>query len=210
MTIISATFYRRAAAALSLALLPAFAWATALDDLRRFASDTKSATGTFTQQLVKDGKPGSRTSGQFAFSRPGKFRWVYEKPYEQTLVADGDKLWIYDKDLNQVTVRTLGSALGESPAAILFGSGDLDTRFTLSEAPARDGAVWVDAVPKTRDTTFERVSIAFRDGQLDAMELRDTFGQTSVLKFTGIARNAAVPADQFRFTPPKGADVLQQ
>ncbi|CAN5211021.1 outer membrane lipoprotein chaperone LolA [soil metagenome] len=210
MTTINATFLSRTLASVVLVLAPMLASATALEDLRRFASDTKSATGTFTQQQLKNGQPGSQTSGQFAFSRPGKFRWVYEKPYEQTLVADGDKLWIYDKDLNQVTVRTLGSALGESPAAILFGSGDLDTRFTLSEAPARDGAVWVDAVPKTRDTTFERVSIAFRAGQLDAMELRDTFGQTSVLKFSGIARNAAVAPDQFKFIPPKGADVLQQ
>lgn len=186
------------------------AHAGALDDLRRFATDTRSATGTFTQSQPRKGQSAGESTGQFAFSRPGRFRWTYEKPYEQVLVADGDKLFIYDKDLNQVTVRSLGSALGESPAAILFGSADLDTRFTLTEAPARDGANWVDAVPKTRDSTFEKVSIAFRDGQLDAMELRDAFGQTSVLKFAGIARNAAVAPELFKFTPPKGADVLQQ
>jgi outer membrane lipoprotein carrier protein len=144
--------------------------------------------------------------------RPGKFRWVYEKPYEQWIVGDGDKLWIFDKDLNQVTVRKLGNSLGQSPAAILAGSDDLEKNFTLKEAGSQDGMDWLEARPKAKDTTFELVRIGFKaEGgghNLAAMELHDSFGQTSVLKFGTLERNPTLPPDTFHFTPPKGADVI--
>ena len=187
------------------------AQAAALDQFKSFVSGTKSAKGEFTQQQVRkstNGKATPASSGSFVFARPGKFIWNYQKPYEQLLQADGDQLYIYDKDLNQVTVKKLGNALGSSPAAILFGSNDLEKNFTLSEAGTRDGLEWLNAVPKARDTTFEQISIGLRDGIPQAMELKDTFGQTSVLKFTNFQRNPALGAQQFKFEIPKGADVI--
>ena len=116
------------------------AYANAIDDLHAFASQTRTAKGDFTQRVVSRSQKASQpTSGDFVFARPGRFRWTYSKPYEQVLVADGDKLSIYDKDLNQVTVRKLGDALGSTPAAILFGSNDLDKNFEMKDAGVRDG-----------------------------------------------------------------------
>ena len=194
--------------------LPSLAQAAALDQFRAFVAGTKSARGEFSQRLVKNDNGNARVSnpstGTFEFSRPGKFIWIYKKPYEQHLQADGDKLYIYDKDLNQVTVRKLGNALGSSPAAILFGSNDLEKNFTLKDAGERDGMEWLQATPKARDTTFEQIGIGMRDGVPAAMELRDSFGQVSLLSFTKFERNPSLPEGQFRFTPPKGADVFEQ
>jgi outer membrane lipoprotein carrier protein len=189
------------------------AHASALEQFKNFVATTKAARGEFTQQQVKksdNGKAAPVSTGTFLFARPGKFIWTYQKPYEQLLQADGETLYIYDKDLNQVTTKKLGNALGSSPAAILFGSNDLEKNFTLAEAPARDGLEWLNATPKTKDTTFEQISIGLRDGMPQAMELKDTFGQTSVLKFTNFQRNPSLSAQQFKFDVPKGADVFKQ
>jgi outer membrane lipoprotein carrier protein len=184
-----------------------------VDALRDFVKATRSGKAGFTQMIVnKNGKVSNPASGTFQFQRPGKFRWVYEKPYEQWIVGDGEKLWIYDKDLNQVTVRKLGSALGQSPAAILAGSDDLEKNFVIKDAGSRDGLEWLEAVPKAKDTTFETVRIGLRReagvASLAAMELADTFGQTSVLSFGKVERNPVLGAEVFRFVPPKGADVF--
>ncbi|MFL6675710.1 MAG: outer membrane lipoprotein chaperone LolA [Massilia sp.] len=187
--------------------------ASALDQFKTFVSGTKAARGEFTQQQVRksaNGKVAPTSSGTFVFARPGKFIWTYQKPYEQLLQADGDTLYIYDKDLNQVTTKKLGNALGSSPAAILFGSNDLEKNFTLSEAGTRDGLEWLSAVPKNKDTTFEQIGIGLRNGVPEAMELKDAFGQTSLLKFHNFQRNPALAAQQFRFEIPKGADVSNQ
>ncbi|WP_136419322.1 outer membrane lipoprotein chaperone LolA [Herbaspirillum sp. ST 5-3] len=200
-------------AALVLAI-PALASASALDQFKTFVSSTKSAKGEFTQRQVKvvDGatKMSNQASGSFVFARPGKFIWKYQKPYEQLLQADGDKLYIYDKDLNQVTVKPLGDALGSSPAAILFGSNDLEKNFTLKEGGAKDGLEWLEATPKTKDTTFERIGIGLKDGLPQAMELRDSFGQVSLLSFQKFEKNPPLGAEQFKFVVPKGADVFRQ
>lgn len=189
------------------------AQASALDQFKSFVASTKSAKGDFTQQQTsksKSGKAAPISSGTFVFARPGKFIWTYQKPYEQLLQADGETLYIYDKDLNQVTTRKLGNALGSSPAAILFGSNDLEKNFTLSEAGERDGAEWLTAVPKTKDTTFEQIGIGLKGGVPVAMELKDQFGAVSVLKFSNFQRNPALGAQQFTFAVPKGADVVSQ
>ena len=123
------------------------------------------------------------------FARPGKFIWSYEKPYAQILQADGDKLYVYDKDLNQVTVRSLGGALGASPAAILFGSNDLDKNFTLRDAGVKGGIDWLELTPKAKDTQFQTVGIGFKDGNLQAMELHDVFGNVTLLTFSNIQKN---------------------
>jgi outer membrane lipoprotein carrier protein len=187
--------------------------AAALDQFKSFVASTKAAKGEFTQQQLtksKSGKAAPVSSGSFVFARPGKFIWTYQKPYEQLLQADGETLYIYDKDLNQVSTRKLGNALGSSPAAILFGSNDLEKNFTLSEAGERDGAEWLTAVPKAKDTTFEQIGIGLKGGVPVAMELKDQFGQVSLLKFTNFQRNPALGAQQFRFEVPKGADVVNQ
>lgn len=187
--------------------------AAALDQFKSFVASTKSAKGDFTQQQPgksKSGKATAPSSGTFVFARPGKFIWTYQKPYEQILQADGDQLYIYDKDLNQVTVRKLGNALGSSPAAILFGSNNLEQNFTLSEAGERDGLEWLNATPKAKDTSFEQISIGLKGGVPMAMELKDTFGQTSRLTFTNFQRNPALGEQQFKFVTPQGADVVKQ
>lgn len=194
---------------------PWLANASALEQFRSFVATTKAAKGEFTQRLVKaDSAGGAKISnpstGTFMFARPGKFIWMYQKPYEQLLQADGENLYIYDKDLNQVTVKKLGNALGSSPAAILFGSNDLEKNFTLKEAGAKDGMEWLDATPKTKDTTFDHIGIGFKDGVPQAMELRDAFGQVSLLSFKKFDRNPVMTAEQFKFVVPKGADVFQQ
>jgi outer membrane lipoprotein carrier protein len=201
------------AAVLPLSLGAGLAHATAADALRDFVKSTRSGKVTFTQTIVnRSGKVSNPAEGTFAFARPGKFRWVYQKPYEQSIVGDGDKLWIYDKDLNQVTVRQLGASLGQSPAAILAGSDDLEKNFTLKDGGTDNGVEWLEATPKSKDTTFELVRIGFKSEggtmTVATMELHDTFGQTSVLNFGKIERNPSLPADTFQFTPPKGADVI--
>jgi outer membrane lipoprotein carrier protein len=189
------------------------AQASALEQFKSFVSGTSSARGEFTQQQIRkapNAKVPPVSSGTFVFARPGKFIWTYQKPYEQLLQADGEKLYVYDKDLNQVTVRKLGDALGSSPAAILFGSNDLEKNFTLSEGGTRNGLEWLNAVPKSRDTTFEQISIGLRNGVPEAMELKDMVGHTSVLTFRNFQRNPPLSPQQFRFDIPKGADVFNQ
>ena len=197
--------------------MPVAVHASALDQFKSFVASTKAAKGEFTQRQVKtDGANGgtikvsNESTGTFQFARPGKFIWTYQKPYEQLLQADGEKLYIYDKDLNQVTVKKLGNALGSSPAAILFGSNDLEKNFTLKDAGAKDGMEWLHAMPKAKDTTFDQIGIGLRNGVPAAMELRDSFGQVSLLTFTKFEKNPPMAADQFKFAVPKGADVFQQ
>lgn len=189
--------------------------ATALEQFKSFVSSTKTARGEFVQRVarVEGGaslKVSKESSGSFQFTRPGRFIWTYKKPYEQVLQADGEKLYIYDRDLNQVTVRKLGNALGSSPAAILFGSNDIEKDFTLKDLGSRDGQEWLQAVPKSKDSTFEKIGIAMKDGVPAAMELRDSFGQVTMLTFTRFEKNPSLPDTQYRFVAPKGADVLEQ
>lgn len=191
-------------------LIAGAAHATALDQFKSFVAGTRSARGEFTQTQVLKTRTGKTSSGTFVFARPGKFIWTYQKPYEQLLQADGETLYLYDKDLNQVTTRKLGGALGSSPAAILFGSNDLEKNFTLAEAGTHDGLEWLNATPKSKDTTFEQIGIGLKDGFPQAMELKDNFGQTVMLKFTNVQRNPALGAQTFKFDVPKGAEVVNQ
>jgi outer membrane lipoprotein carrier protein len=198
-------------ASLLLILAAGATHAGALDQFKTFVATTKAARGEFTQQQIKKSdaaKTAPVSTGTFLFARPGKFIWTYQKPYEQLLQADGDQLYIYDKDLNQVTVKKLGNALGSSPAAILFGSNDLEKNFTLTEAGNRNGLEWLEAKPKAQDSTFTMIGIGLRNGTPEAMELHDAFGQTSVLSFKKFEKNPPLSANQFKFVMPKGADVF--
>jgi len=206
---------RRAFVALPAAMLFGAGFAPAhaggLDQLRAFLGDTRSARGEFTQKVLRaDGSVAESSSGEFAFSRPGRFRWDVRRPFEQLLVADGQRLHFFDKDLNQVTVRRLADALSATPAAILFGDSDLERDFTLRELPPRDGLEWIEAVPRNKDAGIERIALGFRDGLPGTMEVGDAFGRTTAFEFRAIARNAAVPPEAFRFVAPKGVDVVEQ
>ncbi len=179
------------------------------DRLKSYLQDTTSAKARFAQIVVdKNLKQLQQATGTMQFVRPGKFRWEYDKPYEQTIVGDGAKLWIYDKDLNQVTVRKLDAALGSSPAALLAGSNEIEKAYDITSLGSQDGLDWLQAIPKSKDTTFERIKLGFGRGGLEAMELRDQFGQSTVIKFASVERNPRISPDVFRFTPPKGADVI--
>ncbi|MCX7193691.1 MAG: outer membrane lipoprotein chaperone LolA [Proteobacteria bacterium] len=186
------------------------AQAGAVDKLKAFIAATHSAQANFTQ-VVQDqnGKRMQSASGVMQFQRPGKFRWTYQKPYEQIIVGDGVKFWLYDKDLNQVTVKKLDAALGSSPAALLAGSNEIERGFVLKEAGNRDGLEWLQAKPKGQDSSFEAVYMGFdAEAGLVAMELGDTFGHKTVLRFSSMQRNPKLPAQQFQFTPPAGADIV--
>ena len=204
---------RRLAIAAFAALFPLSpfpSFAGGLDDFLSFNSGTKTATARFEQQVFdRGGKVIERASGTFAFARPGKFRWTYEKPHKQVLVADGTKLYIHDPDLNQVTVKRIGQAISSTPAALLAGRDDITKLFTLRDAGTADGLNWVEASPRAQDTGFERVRLGLQGKSLAAMELHDQLGGRTMLRFSELKANAPVGADTFVFTPPKGADVLE-
>ena len=190
-------------------LAPTLAWSSGLDQLRAFLDNTQGGRTSFTQTVTgKAGRAPQQSSGTFAFARPGKFRWTYEKPFRQVIVGDGEKLWIHDPDLNQVIARKMGQALGSTPAALLAGDNALERNFTLTGGIASGGLEWVEAKPKATDSGFLLVRIGFQDNVPQRMELTDSFGQVTRLDFSGFERNARVDAAQFRFAPPKGADVI--
>jgi len=197
-------------AALLAALLPVCAaQANALARLDHFMSETKTLKAQFSQTVVdRAGRKTQEASGSLYFSRPGKFRWVYTKPYSQLIVGDGQKLWIHDEDLEQVTVRKLDRAIGESPAALLAGNNDMSKLFNLKDTGIRDGLEWLEATPKSKEGSFEKVSMGFQGNNLIAMELQDNFGQTTRLRFSDLQRNPSMGSSLFRFTPPKGVDVI--
>ncbi|WP_323002968.1 outer membrane lipoprotein chaperone LolA [Denitromonas sp.] len=177
--------------------------------LKRFVQQTERAQGTFVQAVYRqNGGRGEQSDGRFAFERPGKFRWEYAKPYPQLLVGDGQKLWAYDPELQQVTVKALGDALGATPAAILAGNGELEKNFTLEDGGRMNELDWAVATPRAADSSFARMKMGFANGQLAAMEIQDNFGQTTLLRFTEFKVNPLLDASLFRFTPPKGVDVV--
>lgn len=192
-----------------LTFFPIASHADALLRLHDFVREIKTLSGSFSQVVYdRKGRKTQDAVGAFYFSRPGKFRWVYSKPYEQLIVGDGRKVWIYDADLAQVTERNMDRAIGESPAALLAGSSEIDRFFDLKDAGQADGLEWLEATPKSKDGTFERVRLGFRGNDLLAMELKDNFGQRTLLKFSDLKDNPALKQDLFSFTPPKGADVI--
>lgn len=197
-------------AVLMLCLAPLAAHADGIAKLKEFVAATHSAQANFTQVVLdQNGKRIQSASGIMQFQRPGKFRWTYQKPYEQIIVGDGQKFWLYDVDLNQVTVKKLDAALGSSPAALLSGSNEIERGFNLKESGSQDGLEWLQAISKAQDSSFEKILMAFNaQAELVVMELNDAFGHKTVLRFSNMQHNPKFPAQQFQFTPPKGADVL--
>lgn len=184
--------------------------ADAVDTLREFVRDVKNGQAAFTQVVTSaDGARKKTSSGDFEFSRPNRFRFNYTKPFQQLIVADGQKIWIFDTDLNQASSRRFSQALGSTPAALLAGAS-LEPDFVLSAEPAREGLEWALATPRVKDGAFQSMRVGFRGRDLAAVEIVDSFGQRSRLDFSRFAANAALPAERFRFTPPAGADVIEQ
>lgn len=194
----------------ALTLAPMAAHADAVDALKAFVQQVKTGRATFTQTITSpDGAKTKTSSGSFEFARPDRFRFAYTKPFEQLIVADGQKVWIYDSDLNQVSSRKFTQALGATPAALLAG-GDLSRDFDVVAEPSKDGLDWAKATPKAKDGAFESMRIGFKGKQLAAVEITDNFAQRSRLTFAQFNANLELPPESFRFVIPKGVDVLEQ
>ena len=209
-------------AILYIAAYAGFAGAGGLESLEAFVKNVKTGRADFTQVVTappKDGQaPRSKTSsGTFEFSRPNRFKFIYSKPFEQSIVADGQTLWLHDVDLNQVTARKQSQVLGSTPAALIAAAPDLralQADFTLADAPDSGGLQWVGATPKAKDGQLQTVRVGFRTGdktaELAALEILDSFGQRSLLTFNHFEVNPALPGNTFQFKPPTGADVIRQ
>ncbi len=201
-------------------------WADGLESLENFVKTVRSGRADFTQVVTAPTREGqsahSKTSsGTFAFARPNRFSFIYKKPFKQSIVADGQTLWLYDADLNQVTERKQAGALGSTPAALIAAAPDLralQADFTLAAAPDQDGLQWVVATPKAKDGQLQMVRVGFRaresaagkSTELAMLEILDSFGQRSVLSFSKVEVNPTLPSDLFKFKPPQGADLLRQ
>lgn len=178
--------------------------------LRQFVDTVKSATGHFTQQTSgTQGRSKPAQSGEFAFRRPGQFKWAVKKPYEQLIISDGKVVFQYDPDLNQATQRSVDDSIGASPAAILFGSGSLDETFTVASLPDSEGMQWLRATPRSADAGFTHVDIGFKSNMPARLELLDSFGQTTRIELSDITANPSLPNSEFTFIPPKGVDVVK-
>ena len=190
-------------------LLPGVAHATALERLEQFMSQTQSARGEFEQRIYdRNRRLIQQSSGTLAFLRPGKFRWSYAKPYPQLIVGAGERVWIYDEDLKQVTVRKLDAALGATPAALLAGNNDAMKAFILRDDGREGDLEWLIATPRNKESNFERIRIGFSAAGLARMELTDAFGQTTDLRFIALDRTPGLDPGLFQFVPPPGADVI--
>lgn len=202
----------------SLCLATVGASADGLQDLEKFLREVSSGKAGFTQVVTSPKRATetvarSKTStGTFEFLRPNRFRFEYTKPFEQTIVADGQTLWLYDVDLNQVTARGQKEVLGSTPAALIAAGTDLkglSDAFDLKPGAARDGLEWLEAKPKDRNGQLQMVRVGFRQGQLSVLDIEDSLGQRSVLTFNGWQSNAPLKAADFTFEPPAGASVMR-
>jgi outer membrane lipoprotein carrier protein len=193
-------------------LIPHWAEAAAITSLKSFIQQTRTVRANFSQTLYdKSARTVQESQGTMQFERPEKFRWTYDKPYEQLIVGDGSKVWFYDRDLNQVTERQFNIAIGSSPAALLAGSSAIEDNFELVELGVQNEMEWLEAIPKSKESAFEFIQMAFSpDGVLKIMALRDNFGQTTILSFSDWDKNPTLPADLFQFIPPGNADVIRE
>ncbi|MEK7844211.1 MAG: outer membrane lipoprotein chaperone LolA [Pseudomonadota bacterium] len=191
-------------------LVPASVEASAIDSLKAFIRETRTVRANFSQTLYdRNARTLQESNGTLQFERPEKFRWTYEKPYEQLIVGDGTQVWFYDHDLNQVTVRQFNIAIGSSPAALLAGSSAIEDNFVLTELCLQNQIEWLEAIPKSKESVFEFIQMGFSpEGTLKIMALRDNFGQTTLLTFSDLDKNPKLPADLFKFIPPENADVI--
>jgi outer membrane lipoprotein carrier protein len=192
-------------------LLPAWAQADGVLALKAFFQNTTSMRAKFQQTVLDNlGRKIQEVTGSMQLQRPGKFRWDYNKPYVQLIVGDGKKVWLYDPDLNQVTVRALDKVLGSSPAALLAGSKEIDKTFDFKSLGKQETLEWVEAVPREKESGFDKLRLGFKGEMLYEMELHDSFGQTTIIEFTGQERNPKLNPQDFKFVPADGVDVLSE
>jgi outer membrane lipoprotein carrier protein len=204
-------------------LLPAFlllvlavpAWAadtdTPVQRLRGFLARANTLQADFTQvQVDESGNPGKRSNGVFYLQRPGKFRWNYEKPYNQEIVSSGSKVWFYDKDLEQVTAKRLNEAIGSTPALLLSGEVALEQNFTIEKQTVDEGLYWLKLVPKSEESGFRYVLLGLEGDTLAGMELADNFGQLTRIYFSHVKTGVKINPSVFEFKPPAGVDVFEE
>jgi outer membrane lipoprotein carrier protein len=209
---------RRFAIGLLLAAVATMVVAGGLESLEVFVKTVKTGRADFTQVVTAPAREGQApriktSSGTFEFSRPNRFKFIYKKPFEQSIVADGQTLWLFDVDLNQVTARKQSQVLGSTPAALIASASDvgaLRADFLLTAGPDKDGLEWVLAKPKAQDSSLQSVAVGLRAGELVALEILDSFGQKSALHFTAFVANKPMQASDFEFKPPPGADLIRQ
>lgn len=182
-------------------------YASGIDALQKFNQDANGLSGSFSQTVTSKKKT-QTSSGTFKILRPGYFRWDYTKPYKQTIVGDGKTVWLYDPELKQVTKKSQAAALGDSPAAILSDKNALSGSYTLKEDGTDGGLNWVKATPKSSNAGYQYIRLGFKGDQLSRMQLKDSFGNNTAISFSGLNNNPNVSPASFKFTPPKGVDVL--
>ena len=184
-------------------------FADGVASLHDFFKNTDAMRAQFSQVVTDNkGRKIQEVQGSMQLQRPNKFRWDYAKPYEQQIISDGKQVFLYDTDLQQVTVRELSKALGSSPAALLAGGEAVEKSFTIKNATRKDGLNWVLALPKDKDSGFERVLLGFKDETLRKMELYDSFNHITMITFDSVERNPKLLESTFLFIPPKGVDVV--
>ena len=185
------------------------AQAGATERLRTFLAQVQTLQANFEQTLYdEDAKPLEESEGRFHLQRPDRFRWSYSKPYLQEIVADGTRVWIYDSELSQVTVKTLDTTLGDTPALLLSSNAPIEESFVLREAGAYGGLEWLELTPRSAESSFSVVRLGFSGPELNTMVLVDSFGQRTHLQFTDTVRNPKLAPELFRFTLPTGVDVI--
>ncbi len=185
--------------------------ANALTDFKSYTRDLTSLSGSFTQEVRdKNGRVSRQSVGTFAIARPGKFRFVYEKPYKQTIVSDGTTVWLHDEDLNQVTIKKLGETVNEQPLALLLDASAADKLFDLKALEPQGSIGFVEAKSKKPDAAFTDLRVAIVALQPRELTWRDALQNVNTIRFESLSKNGKLAADAFAFTPPKGADVPKQ
>jgi outer membrane lipoprotein carrier protein len=218
MKLVYRQIYGQFATTLLIALYAGFTTANGLNSLENFVKSVKSGQSEFTQTVTSPAREGAAprvktSSGSFEFQRPGKFKFQYKKPFEQLILADGTHLWIYDADLNQASQRKQATAFANTPAALIASASDLSAlrnEFTLENAADQGGLSWVNAKPKSADSTLQIVRIGFKADALQQLDITDSFGQRSVINFVSLQTNVSLPAERFKFTLPAKAELLTQ
>lgn len=203
--------YTFAAVAMFLVLVSPFALGkdVARVQLEAFAHDLHSITADFSQTLTDaNGHRGDASSGTMALQAPRELRWQTDTPYKQLIVADGSRVWMYDPDLEQVTVHRQSSAEAHSPLTVLTDMSQLDKEFKVTDIGERDGLVWLRLTARDSNAQFDYAELGFAGNALQRMVFRDQLGNVSDIRFSHWKRNPRLPASTFNFTPPKGADVV--
>lgn len=194
---------------LAIALPLSAAPAGGIAEMHAFLQDVHSLKADFVQVVLDSNlKQVKQSTGTLSIKRPDRFRWDYLKPNSEIIVADGKRLWLYDVDLQQVTVKLLNDTLAASPAVLLSGSNDVEKSFSVEDLGEKDGMEWVSLLPKVKDTDFDNVKLGFKGDDVAVMELKDNLGNLTRITFSKLQRNVSVADDAFKFTPPKGADVI--